>query len=538
MKTKHILTAVVAVAQSLVPMVGAAQQGPLMGWSSWNAFRVHINDSIIRTQVDAMERLGLRQKGYTFINIDDGYFGGRNANGNLIIHPTKFPSGLKPLVDYIHAHGMKAGIYSDAGRNTCGNYWDDDEKGQGVGLYGHDAQDADFFFRRMGFDFIKLDFCGGDPKQNTERLSLNPEERYRAIHRAIQATGRDVKLNVCRWDYPGTWVKEVATSWRISHDISPHWWSVRDIIQQNLYLSAYCSNGHFNDMDMLEVGRGMTADEDVTHFATWCIMSSPLLIGCDLNKVSESALALLKNEELLALNQDTLYLQAYVAQRQGHCYTLVKDLHKRYDKERAVAVVNLEDEKKWVSVPMSTIELGGKVKVRDVVQREDLGTVTDTLRVEVPAHGTRVFTLKAQRRLERSLYEAETAYIDAYQETENNVAKRTGIYEQDGTCSGGVKASWLGCSDRNSLLFPEVYSQRGGKYTLTIHAKATAQRQVVVEVNGKPCTTLTFAAQSRHAAPESMECEVNLQRGNNTIRLVNAHDWMPDVDCIRLTVRE
>ena len=223
-----------ALLTAMLPL--AAQEGPTMGWSSWNTYGVNINEALIKRQADAMVSKGLLDCGYRYINIDDGYFGGRDSEtGQLLIHPTRFPNGLKPVVDYIHEKGLKAGIYSDAGHNTCGNYYNGDAIAVGVGLYEHDQQDCDFFFNQLGFDFIKVDFCGGDAPQNSERLALDEQTRYTAIAKAIQQTGRDdVRLNVCRWDYPGTWVTDIAFSWRTTHDIANNWSSVKDIIRQNL----------------------------------------------------------------------------------------------------------------------------------------------------------------------------------------------------------------------------------------------------------------------------------------------------------------
>ena len=391
---------------------------PTMGWSSWNTYRVNISDSLIMSQADAMLSSGLKDAGYSYINIDDGYFGGRDeSTGQLLIHPLRFPRGLKPVVDHIHSLGLKAGIYSDAGYNTCGNYWDKDTIARCVGLYGHDRQDAEFFFNKIGFDFIKVDFCGGTAWQNNQMLSLNPRERYTAIHDAILSTGRkDVRLNVCRWDYPGTWVSDVASSWRISGDISSRWSSVKNIIGQNLYLSAYAFDGHFNDMDMLEVGRTLTEEEDRTHFGMWCMMSSPLLIGCDLTTIRPETLALLKNERLIALNQDPLLLQAYVVRHDGDSYVLVKDILEREGLTRAVALYNPSDEAVNVSVAMDELCLGGTVKLRDLYSGEYEADITDgVLSREVPAHGLRIYTLEARRRVERTLYEAETAFLTDYQ---------------------------------------------------------------------------------------------------------------------------
>lgn len=179
--------------------IDAAAETPVMGWSSSNTYRVNISDSIIRSQADALVALGLKDAGYKYINIEDGFFGGRDSSGRLMAHPKRFPNGLRPVVDHIHALGLKAGIYSDAGRHTCGNFWDRDTIARGVGMYEHDDQDARFFFNEMGFDYIKVDFCGGDPSQNADGFGLDSRKRFTDISDAILRTGRsDVKLNVCR----------------------------------------------------------------------------------------------------------------------------------------------------------------------------------------------------------------------------------------------------------------------------------------------------------------------------------------------------
>lgn len=280
---------------------------PLMGWSSWNTYRVNINEALICKQADAMVEQGLQAAGYSYVNIDDGFFGYRDKEGLLHTHDQRFPNGIKPVADYIHSKGLKAGIYSDAGSNTCGSIWDNDRNGVGVGLYGFERQDADLYFNKWGFDFIKIDYCGA------LQLDLDERKRYTEIVEAIrEVCPRNISVNICRWAYPGTWVKDLARSWRISPDISPKWESVRSIIYKNLYLSAYAGEGHYNDMDMLEIGRGLNPEEEEVHFGMWCIMSSSLLIGCDLTRIPEASLELLKNPELIALNQDPLGLQAYV----------------------------------------------------------------------------------------------------------------------------------------------------------------------------------------------------------------------------------
>ena len=530
---KSIFTTAALAVLSIMTMT--AQNGPTMGWSSWNTYGVNINDALIRRQADAMVSKGLKDVGFNHINIDDGFFGGRNATtGELLIHPTRFPNGLKPVVNYIHSKGLKAGIYSDAGANTCGNMYNGDKLSVNVGFYNYDQHDADFYFKECGFDFIKVDFCGGDAPQNTQHLALDPQERYTAISDAIKNTGRDdVRLNVCRWNYPGTWVSDVAFSWRTTTDIHDSWQSVKGILAENLYMSAYCHDGHFNDMDMLEVGRSMTFEEDKTHLGMWCIMNSPLLIGCDLTTIKPNTLALLKNTELLALNQDTLYQQAYVVALSNSCHILVKDIETLNGKKRAFAVYNPSDGAKKATVRFSDIDLAGEVLLRDVFEKKDLGSFSEQYEVTVPAHGTRIYVADGERRTERIRYEAETAYISDYQELKNNQAEQTGIYEGATFCSAGFKAGWLGMSEQNDLVWRDVYSDEGGEYQMTIGYISGENRNITVSVNGEKITTVNVNSGGWQTVGKKT-ITINLQKGRNQIRLSNPTNWMPDIDYMEL----
>ncbi len=512
------------------------QGGPTMGWSSWNTYGVNISDALIRSQADAMVATGLNGVGYDHINIDDGFFGGRNTEtGELIIHPDRFPNGLKPVADYIHDKGLKAGIYSDAGANTCGNMYNGDKLSVNVGFYKYDQHDADFYFKECGFDFVKVDFCGGDAPQNTQHLSLAPQERYTAISEAIKNTGReDVRLNVCRWDYPGTWVHDVAFSWRTTHDIWDGWASVKGILAENLYMSAYSYDGRFNDMDMLEVGRSMSTEEDKTHFGMWCIMNSPLLIGCDLTTIKSTTLELLKNEELIALNQDPLYQQAYIVGLSNGCHILVRDIEVLNGKKRAFVIYNPNDAARKATVKFADLCLSGNVKLRDLFQKIDLGDFSDKYEVTVPAHGARIYMAEAEGRTERTRYEGETAYISDYQELTNNQAVRTGIYEAASYCSSGYKAGWLGYSEQNDLQWRDVYSQKGGDYTLTIAYISGENRNISIDVNGQRISTVSVNS-GGWSAVAKRTVKIQLQPGRNTIRLSNAANWMPDIDYIDLT---
>ena len=537
---------------------------PTMGWSSWNTFALNISDSIIMNQADVMASTPLKDAGYRYINIDDGYFGGRDPKtGQLLIHPQRFPRGLKGVVDHIHALGLKAGIYSDAGANTCGNYYGGDAIAHEVGLYRHDQQDCDFFFKELDFDFIKVDYCGADAPQNRQRYCLDPRERYTAIHEAMEKTGKKgLRLNVCRWDYPGTWVHDVATSWRMSGDINCSWHSVRDIIDQSLYLSAYCYGGRYNDMDMLEVGRTLSPEEDRTHFGMWCIMSSPLLIGCDMSTLTPEAMDLLCNKELIALNQDSLALQAYVARHDinDSTYVFVKDIETLEGTTRAIALYNPSETPKFVSIDYADIQLEGVTQVRDLYERRDL-VVTgkkakryakanaeftgSTLTRMVPAHGCRIYKVTADTRIERSLYEAETAYLSSYQELNNPWALFTGTYHKDNDCSGGAKAILIGQRAANDLQWRNVISHEGGDYEMTVRCKSKKDVKTRVSWGYEWTDGQHFFVSTNDGIGEpvfantqgewgEVKCKVHLDKGINVIRLYHDRDALPEIDCMTL----
>ena len=536
---KKVISAALFVAMSIAP--AAAQDGPTMGWSSWNTFELNISETIIKGQADAMVSKGLLGVGYNHINIDDGYFGKRDAaTGQLKIHPTRFPNGLQPVVNYIHSKGLKAGIYSDGGYNTCGSYHGGDKDGEGVGLYQHDQQDCDFFFKELGFDFIKVDFCGGDPVHNKDGLDLDEQQRYTDIAQAIKNTGRtDVRLNICRWAYPGTWVNEAGFSWRTTGDINPSWESVRNILAENLYMSAYSSKGHYNDMDMLEVGvskwgNSLSVEEAKTHFGMWCIMNSPLLIGCDMRNLTSTNLNLLKNTELIALNQDTLYQQAYLACKVNDCYVMVKDIEKANDTKRAFAIYNPNDEEKTVALSFKDIDLAGNVALRDVFTKTDIGTFADTYEVTVPKHGTKIYVAEADMRLERTRYEAETGYSRAYTEIDWGKCQ----YSESANCSGGYKAGWLGGSEENDLQWRNVYSKSGGKYYLVIAYLSGENRRFTTTLNGQQVGSVSEVNSGSFDKVAKKRITVTLQPGNNVIRLSNATGNMPDIDYIELISRE
>lgn len=352
-----------------------------MGWSSWNHFHVHIDEQMIREQADAMVSSGMYEAGYRFINIDDGYFGGRDSSGKLFSDAKKFPSGMKALADYIHSKGLKAGIYTDAGKNTCGSIYDKDPNGIGVGIYGHVEQDCNLFFKQWGYDFLKVDWCGG------ERQKLDEQTEYTKIINTVKAIDSNIVFNICRWQFPGEWAIKKADSWRISGDIRENFGSILKIIDLNADLYQYASAGHYNDMDMLQVGRGMSNEEDKTHFSMWCMMNSPLLAGNDLRKMSKETVEILTNKEVIALNQDKGFVQAKRILKEGNVEVWMKPLGSKDSKKKAVAIMNRGGEEAVFTLDAQKAGISSKSRLRDLWQHKDLGKMSKAQTFTIPKHG-------------------------------------------------------------------------------------------------------------------------------------------------------
>lgn len=307
MNRKYLLTILLLL---LLPVIGRAQTReslsltPQMGWSSWNKFQSNIDEDIIKSIADAMVASGLKDAGYTYINIDDCWHGKRDADGFIQADPKHFPHGIKALADYVHSRGLKLGIYSDAGSETCAGR---------PGSLGHEYQDA-LQYARWGIDYLKYDWC------NT--TNINAQGAYQLMCDALQAAGRPIFFSMCEWgdNYPWRWAKGIGDSWRIGPDIwcsfdSTHVFptyiqcSIIDCINRNDSLRSYAGPGHWNDPDMLEVGNGLSVNQDRAHFTMWCMMASPLILGNDVRNMSDETKAILTNRDLIAIDQDKLGVQ-------------------------------------------------------------------------------------------------------------------------------------------------------------------------------------------------------------------------------------
>ncbi|XP_041025135.1 alpha-galactosidase 3 [Juglans microcarpa x Juglans regia] len=353
---------------------------PPMGWNSWNFFACNINETVIKETADALISTGLADLGYVHVNIDDCWSSSkRNSENQLVPDPKTFPSGIKDLADYVHAKGLKLGIYSDAGIFTC--------QVRPGSLY-YENDDAEMF-ASWGVDYLKYDNCFN--------LGIKPEERYPPMRDALNGTGRTIFYSICDWgeDDPALWAGKLGNSWRTTDDINDSWASMTTIADLNDKWAAYAGPGGWNDPDMLEVGNGgMTYQEYRAHFSIWALMKSPLLIGCDVRNMTAETFEILTNKEIIAVNQDPLgvqgrkvhvtgtdgCLQVWAGPLSGH--RLVVVLWNRCSK---VATITAG----W---DVLGLESNTVVSIRDLWQQKDItGDAVSSFSGRVDAHDCQIY---------------------------------------------------------------------------------------------------------------------------------------------------
>ena len=354
---------------------------PPMGWNSWNKFACDgINEKVVRASADAIASNGMKDAGYQFVVIDDCWQTSRDATGNIIADPQKFPSGIKALADYVHSKGLKFGIYTDAGTKTCAGR---------PGSMGHEYQDAQQY-ANWGVDYLKEDWCNTLPGQSSE-------SSYTLMRNALAATGRPIVFSICEWGStkPWQWAGSIGNMWRATGDIQDCWSCKRtwggngllEIIDQMDPIYSAAGPGHWNDADMLEVGNGgMTTGEYRVHFSMWAIFSAPLLAGNDLEHMSPDVREILLNKDIIAIDQDTLGIQGHRVKKSGDLEVWSKQLA---DGGRAVALLNRSDKPSTIAADWRDIGYPSTVSaaVRDLWTHKDLAQHTGSFSAEVPSHG-------------------------------------------------------------------------------------------------------------------------------------------------------
>jgi len=381
--------AVVSVVSAGAAAAGAASAPlPQMGFNNWNSThcRDEFDEAMIRGVADKFISLGLKDAGYTYVNVDDCWANWqRDKDGALQANPKRFPSGIKALAAYIHEKGLKFGLYSSAGTSTCEPL--QENRGFPGGL-GHEKQDA-ATFASWDVDYLKYDNC------NNQKIDAH--KRYLDMANALRATHRQIFFSMCEWgeNKPWLWAGKPpvsAQSWRTTGDITDTYASMLKIFKQNVVLDKYASLGHWNDPDMLEVGNGgMTDVEYRSHFSLWAIMASPLLVGTDIRKIKPDALEILLNKEVIAVDQDPLGVQGKQVRDADGIHVIVKPMK---DGSRAVAVFNETDAAVDASVAASEIGLkaASKYKVRDLWQHTD-ASGDGSIKVNLPAHAIAMYRI-------------------------------------------------------------------------------------------------------------------------------------------------
>ncbi|MGX9888167.1 ricin-type beta-trefoil lectin domain protein [Streptomyces sp. NPDC002276] len=365
-----------------------------MGWASWNSFAAKIDYSVIKAQVDAFVASGLPAAGYNYINIDEGWWQGtRDSAGNITVDTSEWPGGMSAIATYIHSKGLKAGIYTDAGANGCGYYYPTGRPAAAnTGSEGHYAQDM-LQFSQWGFDFVKVDWCGGDAE------GLDAATAYKSISTAVATaaatTGRPLTLSICNWGYQNTWnwATGLAPMWRTSTDIyyyggTASQASVLSNFDQTLHPAAQ-HTGYYNDPDMLTVGMtGLTAAQNRTHMALWAISGAPLLAGNDLTTMTSETAAILKNSDVVAVDQDARGLQGVkVAEDTTGLQVYGKVLSGTGN--RAVVLLNRTSSAQNITVRWSDLGLtSASATVRDLWAQSNLGSYATSYTVSVPAGGS------------------------------------------------------------------------------------------------------------------------------------------------------
>ena len=361
---------------------------PPMGWNSWNKFACKgINEAVIRASADAIASNGMKDAGYQYVNMDDCWQIRRDAAGNIIADPQKFPSGIKALADYVHSKGLKLGIYTDAGTKTCAGR---------PGSMGHEYQDAQQY-ANWGIDYVKEDWCSTLPGQSSEAS-------YTLMRDALAATGRPIVFSLCEWGStkPWLWAGPVGNSWRSTGDIQDCWdckkpWGgngLLKIIDQMDPLYSYAGPGHWNDPDMLEVGNGgMTNEEYRVHFSMWALFSAPLLAGNDLEHMTPEVREILLNKDVIAIDQDPMGIQGHRVQKSGDLEVWSRQLG---DGGRAVVLLNRSDKPATIAADWRDIGYPPSLPaaVRDLWAHKDLAQHTGSFSAEVPSHGAVMVRIK------------------------------------------------------------------------------------------------------------------------------------------------
>ncbi|MGW3998303.1 carbohydrate-binding protein [Amycolatopsis sp. NPDC004772] len=480
------------------PTASALENGllrtPPMGFNNWNSTqcRAEFNETMIKGIADIFVSKGLKDAGYTYVNIDDCWaLPSRNSAGNLVPDPARFPGGIKALADYVHAKGLKFGIYTSAGTKTCNT-------AGFPGALGHEQQDANLF-ASWGVDYLKYDNCNNQ--------GADAQQRYKAMRDALAKSGRPIAYSICEWgqNKPWTWAAPVGNLWRTTGDISDKWSSMIGKAQTNRGLAQYAGPGHWNDPDMLEVGNGgMTATEYRTHFSLWAMMAAPLLIGSDLRKVSDDNFSILKNTDVIALDQDPLGKQATVLSANAGLVVYSKVLS---NGDRAVALSNETGATATISTTASATGIGSasSYTLKDLWSKAVRST-SGAISASVPSHATVLYRV-SRASGSSTRYEAESAVLSTGGTVDSNHAGFSGTGFANGANAVGSYVEWQVTGPASTLTFGYANG-------------TTAARPVDISVDGTVVAAgVPFPTTGAWTTWSTVGKALSLPAGAHTVRL-------------------
>ena len=371
---------------------------PPMGWITWNFFADKFGEKDIREMADAMEQSGMVKAGYNYIIIDDGWQGGRDNRNSIIPDPKKFPSGIKALADYVHAKGMKLGIYSDAAPVTCEGY---------TASLNFEEQDAKTF-ASWDIDYLKYDYCNAPSDMETAKV------RYKKMGDALRNSGRDIAFGICEWGQRKPWLWAAAAGgqvWRTTLDVRDKWKAkpneegegLMNILDQSLPLDQYSGPGHWNDMDMLIVGLygkkgpsgnlggiGCSDVEYQSQMSLWSIMGSPLFASNDIRNMNAETKRILLNQEIIAINQDLLGKQGVMKTNNDTWTVVLKPLA---NGEHALAILNRSGKVQDANIDLVSLGLNGSYQIRDLWEHKTAAG-SKKWKGKVGSHETKMLRLK------------------------------------------------------------------------------------------------------------------------------------------------
>ena len=366
----------------------ALARTPPMGWNSWNKFAGKVDDKTVREIADAMVSSGMKDAGYTYVNIDDTWEGQRDAQGNITSN-TKFPD-MKALTEYVHSKGLKIGLYSSPGPKTCAGY---------EGSFGHEEQDAQTY-SQWGFDYLKYDWCSASRIYKNEEMQGVYQKMGDALRGGPDRPRRPIVFSLCQYGINEVWTwgaKVGGNLWRTTGDISDRWESMSKIGFAQFDIAPYIRPGHWNDPDMLEIGNGgMTADEYRTHMSLWSLLAAPLLAGNDVRTMTDETKSILMNKEVIAIDQDP---DAHPARRISDAdATGVIVTRLLHDGSVALGLFNRGDQAQTIGVKWDDIGLTRrKVQARDLWKHSEVSVTADGYSTSVPAHAVVLLKLAVSR---------------------------------------------------------------------------------------------------------------------------------------------